>query len=148
MTPRTTQALPESWRGDYSLDRAERWIAERDAESPTFLVTGRQTAEALGLLIVFFDPSGAEETGIEGHGGGDLRIGYLLSERVWGQGLASELVAGLVRWTTADPGIATLTAGVEASNDASRQVLLKNGFQRFGAECEGELTYRLAVNRG
>ena len=140
MTPLTTRSLPESWRGDYSLERAQRWIAERDAESPTLLVTDRQTGEAIGLLIVFLDSSADEDSG------GDARLGYLLSDSVWGQGLASELVAGLVGWSKTRAGIATLTAGVEASNVASQRVLLKNGFAQVGAESEGQLTYRLSVD--
>jgi len=138
LTARTTESLPGPWRGDYSLERAQRWIAERDAESPTLLVTDQRTGAVVGLVLLFVGTSIEE-----GHD--DLRIGYLLSDAVWGRGLGSELVAGLVRWAKASPGLSTVTAGVEESNAASARVLVKNGFARVGPGSDGGLVYSLDV---
>ena len=104
MNPRTTQSLPPSWRGIYSVDRARAWIAERDAESPTCLVTDRRTGEAIGLLIIFVELGTGEASQT------DVRLGYILMEARWGEGIASELVAGLVQWARSRDDIATLTA--------------------------------------
>ena len=60
----------------------------------------------------------------------DLRLGYLLAEMVWGRGLGSELIKGLVVWCQKSGGINSLTGGVEADNGASIRVLEKNGFVR------------------
>lgn len=86
----------------------------------------------VGLLILF---EGQPDDGP----GVDLRVGYLLGASVWGEGMATELVAGLVTWARAQPSIATLTAGVEATNPASARVLSKNDFARVGSAPEGEL---------
>lgn len=150
MTSRTTEALPDSWRGDYSVERAERWIVERDAESPTLLVADRQTGAAIGLLFLFFGPANKTDADQTDYGqtDGDVRLGYLLSEAMWGEGYGSELVGGLIDWGRVRPDIATLTAGVEASNVASVRVLLKNGFALVESESDGDLTYRVDVDAG
>ncbi len=56
-----------------------------------------------------------------------MRLGYLLAERAWGKGIASELIRGLVEWCRKS-GIASIVGGVERNNIASRRVLEKNGF--------------------
>ncbi|MGI9540093.1 MAG: GNAT family N-acetyltransferase [Miltoncostaeaceae bacterium] len=136
LTVSTTGSLPSAWRGEYSIARARQWIADRDRESPTLLAIDRRTGNPVGLVIVFESPSD-DGPGI------DLRVGYLLSESVWGQGLATELVAGLVAWARKRPSISTLTGGVEATNPASSRVLLKNGFTQVGSSEEGRLVFRL-----
>ena len=140
LTTSTTRSLPAEWRGEYSIARARRWIAERDRESPTLLAVDRRTGAPVGLVIVFESPS-------DDGSGSDLRVGYLLSESVWGQGLATELVAGLVAWAREQPSISTLTAGVEATNTASARVLLTSGFTEAGSADEGQLVFRLHVDR-
>ena len=49
MTSPVTRSLPDTWRGEYSLERSRRWMAERDTEALTLLVTDRRTGEAVGL---------------------------------------------------------------------------------------------------
>lgn len=139
LTAASTRSLPDSWRGDYSTERARDWIDERDAESPTLLVVDRRSAESLGLVMLADVP--AAESSI------DLRIGYLFAETAWGKGFATELVAGLVGWARPHRSISTLTGGVAADNPASARVLVKNGFIAIdGADHEGEETmYQLDV---
>ena len=121
LTEPVTRSLPEEWRGDFSLDRAQRWIAERDGESPTLVAVDKTTMNAVGLVMLFESPGEPD--------GRELRIGYLLGERHWGQGLASELVAGLVGWARSLSTPITLVGGVEVDNVASARVLTKNTFQ-------------------
>jgi len=91
--------LPESWRGDYSVERARTWIEERDAESPTLLVTEGASEWPVGLVMLVGVPLGA--TAI------DVRIGYLIAEVAWGRGLATELLSGLIGWARTKPTILT-----------------------------------------
>lgn len=139
LTRATTEALPSEWRGDYSIERTRRWIAERDGESPTLLVVDRVPGRAIGVVILF-ESASDEDSGV------DLRIGYLFDETAWGKGLATELVAGLVVWARTQPIIRTLTGGVEATNPASARVLAKIGFTKIGAPEGGEVTYQLGID--
>lgn len=121
LTESVTRALPEDWRGEFSLDRTQRWIAERDAESPTLIALDKTIRTAVGLVLLF--ESSTELEGI------NFRVGYVIDEAQWGQGFASEIVAGLVTWAHTLPDPVTLTAGVEAGHQASARVLAKNGFE-------------------
>ncbi len=120
LTPAVTQSLPESWQGSYDKERTLEWINERDEEGTTLLVVEKQSRLATGLMILF---EIGNEVNIE------VRLGYLLAEPAWGQGFASELVGGFVRWCQAQSAIWKLAGGVERDNPASRRVLEKNGFQ-------------------
>ena len=89
MTEPVTRTLPTAWQGDYTADRAEAWIAERDGEGTTLLAVDRSSGQAIGLVILFeFDAEGGAARGEIV----DVRLGYMLTERAWGKGLASELV--------------------------------------------------------
>lgn len=139
LTPNTTGALPAAWRGDYSLDRARRWVVERDGEFPTLLVVLRSSSEPVGLMLLHE----------EGNGGGgltDLRIGYVISDSRWGEGIASELVDGLVDWARSQPNVGSIRAGVEPQNAASVRVLIRNGFRLSGRDPAEETdTYQLEL---
>jgi RimJ/RimL family protein N-acetyltransferase len=63
-------------------------------------------------------------------GRGDL--GYWLDEPFWGQGLASEAAAAVLRFALDDLGLVRLRSGHVADNTASGGVLEKLGF-RFAA---------------
>ena len=132
----TTRELPEMWRGDFTVERARAWIDERDGESPTLLIVDTRSIEPAGVLILFEASEGGSRV--------DLRIGYLFAQSLWGQGLATELVAGLVEWARKHPSIQTLSGGVATDNPASARVLVKNGFTR-NAGAEGQALYQLSI---
>lgn len=136
LTEATTAALPPEWSGDFDKERAKRWVAARDAESPTLLAVERDTGRAIGLLILF---EAADES--DSHGIG-VRLGYVLAEAAWGRGFASELVGGLVEWARSNSSIRTVSAGVAPANEASELVLLKNGFVQ-SAGSDGEQIYQI-----
>ena len=142
LTEPVTRSLPASWQGSYSAGRAREWIKERDSEGETLIVIERLTQRPLGLVIL------VETQAEEDNGGKDVRLGYLISEDVWGQGIASELVKGFVGWCRKQASILSITGGVTSDNPASRRVLQKNGFQLVHSEDQGaqdEQIFRLRL---
>ena len=125
LTEPVTKSLPESWAGPYSVERARRWIEERDEEGTTLLVVESSTEKAVGLVILFELDS---DQGVE------VRLGYLLAEPFWGKGLASELIAGFVRWCRDQGEVHSIAGGVARDNPASRRVLEKVGFHADPAD--------------
>lgn len=123
LTTATTAALPPEWHGDFDHERARQWVAARDAESPTRLAFASDSGQPIGLLILFESAGRRDPARVE------LRLGYVLAESAWGEGLASELVGGLVDWARSEPSIETISGGVAKDNAASARVLLKNGFE-------------------
>ena len=59
---------------------------------------------------------------------GILEIGYGMNGEYEGQGLMTEAVAAVVRWSAAQEGVKQIEAETEESNAASKRVLLKCGF--------------------
>ncbi len=59
-----------------------------------------------------------------------LEIGYSIQPKYWGQGLATEMIAALVRYGFTEDRIKQLVAVTELPNIASQRVLVKNGFMR------------------
>ena len=56
-------------------------------------------------------------------------FGYILNERVWGAGVASEAATVVADWALAQPGIFRIWATCHPDNAASAQVLKKAGLQ-------------------
>ena len=140
LTEPVTRALPPDWQGNYSLDRALEWIRDRDDEGTTLLVVDRLVGSSIGLIILFEMPSEADVDHT------DVRLGYLLSEDVWGKRIASELLRGFVDWCREHATIASISGGVASDNHASIRVLEKNGFHivQCGEEISAdERLYRL-----
>ena len=120
LTKPVTRMLPEGWQGAFSEERARQWIIERNNEGTTLLVVSRSAGEPVGLMILY-ESIGRSTAAVE------LRLGYILAEEVWGEGLASELVGGFVSWCKVN-NVASIAGGVARANVASRRVLEKNGF--------------------
>ena len=130
LTEDVTISLPEPWHGPYSTARARQWIEDRDNEGTTLLVVDKATQDPVGLIILSSTTADSTAAGVE------VRLGYLLAQSVWGQGLASELIAGLVNWCREQVDIASLAGGVARDNPASKRVLEKNGFHPVENETE------------
>ena len=144
MTQPVTRSLPPPWQGEYSLDRATRWVAERDSEGATLIIIERSTNQAVGLMILFESPLE------DGNDGVDVRLGYLLAESAWGKGFASELIEGFVRWCRDEATIESVAGGVGPDNPASARVLEKNGFRPLADERQDgddERIYELKTRR-
>ena len=122
LTPSVTGPLPIEWQGEYSFERARSWIDERDAEGAVLLAADLNSDRVVGLLILH------ETVGPDDPDAVEIRLGYLLAESVWGQGHASELIAGFVAWCRGQPRLRSIVGGVAPDNIASARVLTKNGF--------------------
>jgi len=68
--------------------------------------------------------------------GGTAEIGYSVLPEFQGQGLATEMVAGIIRWAKRQPRLKRIEAETSIDNEASCRVLEKNGFVRVGAGSE------------
>ncbi len=78
-------------------------------------------------------------------GAGTAEIGYSIAAEWRGQGLATELVAGLVQQAAATGMVRRLVAHARADNPASQQVLLHNGFVLTGPSPDSQLRFERAV---
>jgi ribosomal-protein-alanine N-acetyltransferase len=67
---------------------------------------------------------------------GTAEIGYSVLAEFQGQGLATEMVAGIIRWARRQPRLKQTEAETNIDNEASCRVLEKNGFVRVGAGSE------------
>ena len=139
LTPAVVRSLPPAWQQICTTARARTWINDRDKEGTTLLVIDKAVRDVVGLLILL-------ETQLAEGSGKEVRLGYLLSQDVWGQGMASELVNGFVSWCRGQSSISCISAGVAVDNPASNRVLEKTGFRRVDGRYEvneGEQLFRI-----
>ena len=99
---------------DLTGQNIDQWIDARAAESDIYLIRETGTEAFFGLM--FLTPPFNN----------DIHIGYLLGRSTWGQGYASELLAGLVSHVP-KTGF-RLLGGVGRENPASAHILRKTGF--------------------
>ena len=139
-------ALPTDWPpGQYDRPAQEYFLEQLTAG-------GRDAAGWYGWYALRKADDTAPRT-LVGAGGfmgppdaaGTAEIGYSIAADWRGQGLGTELVAGLIQ-QAADTGmVRRLTARTTADNPASQQVLLRNGFAPAGTADDGQLRYERAV---
>ena len=128
-----------------------------DREAMTFfleqLTVGGRTAAGWYGWYALLKATDATPRTLIGAGGfmgppnaaGQVEMGYSIAADWRGQGLATELVGGLVQHA-ADTGLVRrLLAHTDADNPASQQVLLRNGFAPAGAAADGRLRFERAV---
>lgn len=112
LTPDVIAHLPPFF--DLSDQIIDHWIDARAAESDIYLVRETGTDAIIGLL--FLTPPSNN----------DIHLGYLFEQSTWGQGYATELLAGLVSHVP-KTGF-RLLGGVGRKNPASAHILRKTGF--------------------
>lgn len=100
---------------DLTVQNIDQWIDARDAESDIYLILEAGTDTIIGLMFLTLPFNN------------DIHLGYLLGQAAWGQGYASELLAGLMLHVP-KTGF-RLLGGVGSENPASAHVLQKTGFQ-------------------
>lgn len=119
LTARVLEHLPPSLRTHPGPDGIARWIDARVAESDVLLIEQKDNGNLIGLMILSAD--GEYGAGCKVH------IGYLLAEAAWGQGIATELVAGFVAAMKPFKPVQVI-GGVDKGNPSSARVLQKAGF--------------------
>lgn len=67
---------------------------------------------------------------------GMVEIGYSVLPQYQGEGFATEMVSGIVRWANRQPSVKQIEAEVNIENKASIRVLEKNDFFRIGKGVE------------
>jgi len=122
LTPDVIAHLPPFF--DLTNQNIDQWIDARDAESDIYLIRETGTDTIIGLM--FLTPPFNN----------DIHLGYLLGQAAWGQGYASELLAGLVLHVP-KTGF-RLLGGVGRENPASAYVLRKTSFQIVPELCDTE----------
>jgi ribosomal-protein-alanine N-acetyltransferase len=76
---------------------------------------------------------------------GTAAITFAIAADWRGQGLGTELVAGLVQQAADTQLVSRITAQVAADNAAAQQVLLRNGFVPAAPAADGSLRFERAV---
>jgi [ribosomal protein S5]-alanine N-acetyltransferase len=112
---------------EYSTEAFQR------AEVRRTLERYEQGAVLPGVVLVDGEPAGRVNVNNIVRGpflSGDL--GYWVSERVTGRGVATAAVAAMVRLAFDDAGLHRLQAGTLVHNSASQRVLRRNRFERIG----------------
>jgi len=135
MTPNVTKALPDGWQNLNTIDKAKTWISERKSDSNFYAITLTETKEIIGFIFLYLGNQTNETY--------ELRLGYLLSESIWGKGVGSELIKGLIEWCSNTKMVSSISGGVEKDNIGSIKVLEKNGFYKSNEELpENMLLYQ------
>ena len=139
MTPNVTKALPDDWQKLDTTKKANNWIVERKKDSNFYSITITETNEIIGFLFLYENNEIKESN--------ELRLGYLLTESIWGKGIGSELIKGLVKYCNDSKITKSISGGVEKNNIGSIKVLEKNGFYKSNEELPGNmLLYKIDLN--
>jgi len=131
MTPNVTKALPDGWKNLDTVNKAESWITERKEDSNFYTITLTETNEIIGFMFLYENNEIIDSN--------ELRLGYLLTESIWGKGIGSELINGLVKWSNDSGIINSISGGVERDNIGSIKVLKENGFYKSNEELPGNM---------
>ena len=138
-------AIPTDWPpGEYDRESMEYFLEQLTAG-------GRTAAGWYGWYALRKADDTAPRT-LVGAGGfmgppdaaGTAEVNYSIAADWRGQGLATELVAGLVQQAEATGMVRQLTAH-PTDNPAAQQVLLRNGFRAAGPAAGGRLRFERAV---
>lgn len=75
---------------------------------------------------------------------GEVEMGYSVLPQFYRLGIATEMIAALVKWAFQQPGLSRIIANTDESNVASIRVLEKTGFKKIGPGAE-PMTVRFAI---
>lgn len=99
----------------YLADEPERW----NSGNYSWVLTVKPDDHPIGTIAC----------SIEGHA---VNFGYLLNQRYWGHGYATEAASVLVEWAINQPGIYRVWATCDVENLASARILEKCGLTQEG----------------
>ena len=135
-SPADAPALYEHYACDAAVARYMTWRPHRDpSETRAFLERG-EAAWSDGsafLWSLWLKGDGAFAGVIEARvRPPSANLGYALARRFWRQGLMSEALDSVIRWSLAQPEIFRVWATCDVENAASAGVLEHAGLQREG----------------
>lgn len=118
--PKVAQYLRDSFPSPYSKEDAEAWIQFNQTKATPAtnlaIIVDGTCVGAIGLLL----QSDIHRCNIE--------LGYWLGEAYWGQGIVTEAVKAMVKYTFEQFDVVRIYAGAFEGNMGSQQVLKKAGF--------------------
>jgi len=107
----------------------------------TYAMVLRETGEAVGCIGLV--PRGEEHYPVAEN---EREVGYWVGHPLWGKGLTTEALRGLIAYSRDVLGLASLLITVDRKNGASKRVAEKCGFALVGEyECEGVPGYALRL---
>jgi len=97
----------------------------------------KKSGEKLGISALLPMPIDQDDTDyslVEGPHlpEGDIEIGYFLKPSVWGKSYGTEMAQRMVRFAFEETTLGEVVATFDPENQASRNVLLKAGFEEVG----------------
>ena len=127
--------------GDVRPSRAARWIAERDAEATTLLVSELRSGLGGRALLLH------EEARRQAQRASRSGWATCSPSTPGARGLGGELVGGFVAWCRAQPTYQRSVGGVAPGNVASIRILERHGFRQLvgQGDHDDELEYRLTL---
>ncbi|WP_158304976.1 GNAT family N-acetyltransferase [Hahella chejuensis] len=138
ITPSTTRFAPDDWRRVINRQDAKSWLEDRLAESPVYVVKQIATSAAVGFIFLHPIPLPLELT--------EWRLGYILGESYWSQGLGTELMEGIIGWARQNKGVAKISCGVARENAASVKMLERNNFH-LASNHSGTVFYEYPIEQ-
>jgi len=121
--------LRDGFPHPYTREHAKQWLEITLADKKNTLLAIEIDHQAVGGIGII---PGSDVYRLS------AEIGYWLSEAYWNQGIMTEAVQTIVRWTFENTAVIRIYAGIFEKNKASMKVLEKAGFRH-------EATHRDAV---
>ncbi|ALO41639.1 GNAT family N-acetyltransferase [Pseudoalteromonas phenolica] len=135
LTEAVVASLPPYFHGVSNASEAKSWLSKMRSESRLFLIKDKGGA-CLGFVFVSHTDKA------------EKHIGYLLGQEYWGKGFASELLIAFIKRAEKIESWQSLVGGVDKSNHASANLLLKLGFKPQEGEHENVDFFEYVLNQG
>lgn len=144
--PAVTQFVDGPVSKDDVLSDMLNWV-KRGADGciGIWCISDRRSSEKLGSIALLPIPIEEDDTDfslvVPGRmPDGDIEIGFFLKPSAWGQGIASEACARILKFAFEASPLHEVVATFDDGNHASRKVLTKAGFVDHGRRrCYGEI---------
>lgn len=118
-------APPEFFTSEYQRNRIAAHVdrRERGEEFRFAIVPRNDTERVIGLITLSAIERGAFQNG---------RFGYSIDAEYYGKGIMTTALRAVIRWSFEELSLHRLEANIMPRNIASRRVLEKCGFTKFG----------------
>lgn len=104
----------------------------------------RETGEKFGTVSLFPMPKDKEEKIPTGH----TEIGYFILKDFWGKGYVTETAKSILKFAFTETDLTQVVACIDDENDASRNILNKNGMNEDGTvEAYGDILPFFKLNK-